>query len=112
MCEISRPSALKTRMPAELEPLMWLPTIVPLTVSWPAWCASPIAPCAIWNSLSPPVSSGSVSPAGRRNPMFSSMLLRIVMFVILPMPSFCMAGWHVLRNVLFSIKRLSRWALL
>ena len=108
---MARPSALKTRMPAALVPDMWLPDMVPPTVPCPGWCASPIAPCAIWNSFSPPVSSGSDTPAGRRSPMFSNTLLRIVMFAMSAMPSFWMAAWHVWRNSLFSTRMLPRSSL-
>ena len=111
MFEITSPSALNTRMPAALVPLMWLYEMVPPTVSWPGWCASPIAPCVIWNSFSPPVSSGSVWPGDRFRPMFSNTLSVITMSVSSPRPSFCIAAWHVSRNTLSLIVTPSRGAL-
>ena len=111
MFEITSPSALNTRMPAALVPLMWLYEMVPFTVFWLEWCASPIAPCVIWNSFSPPVSSGSVWPGDRFRPMFSNTLSVITMLVSSPRPSFCIAAWHVSRNTLSLIVTPSRGAL-
>ena len=75
-------------MPAALVPLILLSAMVPLTLPWSGRCASPIAPCTIWNSLIPPVSSGSDWPSGRFSPTFSNTLSWIEMFVMFAVPTF------------------------
>ena len=57
----------------------------------------------IWNSFSPPVSSGSVQPGGTFRPMLTNVLPLMLMPARLPRPSFWIAAWHVSRNALFSI---------
>ena len=102
------PSALKTRTPAALVPSMVLPATVPLTGFCEGWNARPIAPWNSWNSFSPPVSSGSVLPSASLRPMFLNELPATRMFSIPPVPSCCMAAWHVSLNALSSIVTFER----